>query len=141
MSPSTRRGKSQPENVLTEEEERELWHAYLSRKDGKIRERLIEYYLSYARIIAAKLYAGRHHDEFEFDEYLQFAIVGLVESIDRYDPDRGAQFKTYASQRMIGSILNGIELLSEKQQQIRFRQRLMAERVESLKEDKKPEMT
>jgi RNA polymerase sigma factor for flagellar operon FliA len=121
------------------EEHRGLWQSYVASRDGNLRERLVEAYLPYARIIAATLYAGRHHDEFEFNEYMQFAVVGLMESIDRFDPERGAQFKTYASPRMKGAILNGIERLSEKQQQISFRQRIMAERVASLKPESKPD--
>jgi RNA polymerase sigma factor for flagellar operon FliA len=61
------------------EEHRGLWQSYVASRDGNLRERLVEAYLPYARIIAATLYAGRHHDEFEFNEYMQFAVVGLME--------------------------------------------------------------
>ena len=124
--------------AMTEEVELNLWHCHRLENDSAARERLINYYLPYARIIAAKIYAGRHHDQFEFDEYLQFATVGMIESLDRFEPDRGAKFKTYASRRMIGAILNGLEFLSEKQQQIALRQRLTADRIESLKDVAKP---
>lgn len=120
--------------ALPEEVEAALWRRHLEQKDTDARGELMNHYLPFARIIAAKLYAGRHHDQIEFDEYLQFATVGLISSLDRFDPSRGAQFKTYASRRMIGEVLDGLEFLSERQQQIRLRQRLAAERLQALKE-------
>lgn len=105
----------------------------------RVREQLIEHYLPLARIMAGKLYAGRTHDEIEFDDYLQLATIGLIETIDRFDPWRGVQFKTYATVRMRGAILNGLERLSEKQQQIACRQRLREERADALAADAMPD--
>jgi len=117
---------------LDQDEERGLWRRLRS-GDVSARETIVEHYLPFAQILAAKIYAGRHHDDFEFSEYMQFATVGLLESVDRFDPERGVKFKTFAGRRIIGSMLNGVENLSEKQQQISFRQRLAAERLESLR--------
>jgi RNA polymerase sigma factor for flagellar operon FliA len=80
------------------------------------------------------LYGRRFNDEVEFGDYLQLASVGLLEALDRFDPGRGAQFRTFASRRMQGAVLNGIEKLTEKQQQIAARQRLAATRVEAVRE-------
>ncbi|RAN48453.1 hypothetical protein RB25_11585 [Herbaspirillum rubrisubalbicans] len=97
---------------------------------------MVAHYLPYARAQAAKLFARRPHDEFEFDEYLQFAMVGLLESIDRYQLDKGAQFKTFSMLRIQGAILSGLGNLSDKAQQITMRKRLAAERTASLKEER-----
>ena len=94
-----------------------------------VRDRLIEHYLPFARMMAAKLYGKRHCEEFEFDDYLQFATIGLIESIDRYDPDSAAQFTTYAAKRINGAVLDGVERLSEQQQQINTHQRRLSERT------------
>lgn len=112
--------------------EHELWSLFRASGDQALRQQLIAHYLDYARIVAATYYARRIHDEIEFAEYHQLASLALVECIDRYDPDKGAQFRTYASRRMHGAILDGIERLTEKQQQIAVRQRLRKERTESV---------
>jgi RNA polymerase sigma factor for flagellar operon FliA len=125
---------------LPAEVEHELWRLHRLENDSNARARLVDHYLPYARIIAAKLYAGRHHEQFEFDEYLQFATVGLMESVERFDWRRGVQFKTFASQRMIGAVLNGLESLSEKQAQIKLRQRLAGERLAALQDRPLPEV-
>lgn len=113
-------------------EERALWDRY-RREPGRIdREALIVRYTPYATMLAAKYYAGRHVYEIEFEEFRQYALVGLLESIDRYDPAYGAMFKTYAAHRIRGAILNGIEKYNEQQQQISARSRLREERCKEL---------
>ena len=111
-----------------------IWRAWLVDKDAGSREQLVLHYLPYARIVAASYYRRRFHDEIEFAEYLQLASVGLLESIDRFDLANGARFKTFAARRIHGAILNGIEKMKEKQQQIALRKELQAERRESLKQ-------
>lgn len=111
-----------------------LWHRLRSHADAAAREKLLALHLPYARVVAATYYGRRYHDEIEFGDYHQLASIGLLEAMDRFDPDRGAQFRTFAARRMHGAILNGLERLTEKQQQISARQRMRSERAESLKE-------
>jgi RNA polymerase sigma factor for flagellar operon FliA len=102
------------------------------------REALFARHLPYARSISAKLYALRHGDEIEFGDYFQNACVGLLEAIDRYQPGGPASFRTYATYRIEGSILNGIEKLTEKHEQLSLKRRLQKERIAALKENIKP---
>ena len=39
-----------------------------------------------------------------FDDLLQVGTIGLLKSIDRFDPDRGVEFSTYATPTIIGEI-------------------------------------
>lgn len=114
-------------------EEMALWRALREQGDTKARDRLMELHLPYARVVAATYYARRTHDEVEFADYLQLARVGLVESVDRFDPDQGAQFRTFAARRMHGAILNGLERSTEKSQQIAVRKRVQQERLQAAK--------
>lgn len=118
-------------NTLDSEQERSLWQG-VAQGQAAARERLITNYLPFARMIAATLYANRHFNEIGFDEYMQFATVGLIESVDRFDISREVSFSTYASARVRGAVLNGLESLSEKQQQVSLRKRLMQQRLASL---------
>jgi RNA polymerase sigma factor FliA len=112
-----------------------LWQDWRDSRDDSAREALSALYLPYARALAAKCYSRRVHNQFEFDEYLHFAVVGMMESMERFAPDRGVQFKTFCTTRINGAMLNGIEKLSERQQQVALRRRLGKERVESLAGD------
>jgi RNA polymerase sigma factor for flagellar operon FliA len=107
--------------------EQALWAAARA-GDAQARARLIEGFLPFARIMAAKLYAARIDHDVEFEDYLQYATIGMIESVDRFDPAFGAQFKTFAAHRIQGAVSNGLEQLSEKRQQVATRKRLLAER-------------
>ncbi|MDF2465366.1 MAG: sigma-70 family polymerase sigma factor [Ramlibacter sp.] len=114
--------------------EASLWELWRSHADASARERLLELHMPYARIVAASYYSKRFHDEIEFADYLQLASLGLIEALDRFDPAVGVQFRTFAARRMHGALLDGIERLTEKQQQIAARQRLEKQRRAALKE-------
>lgn len=110
-----------------------LWVRLREQDDASARQQLLDMHLPYARTVAASYYGRRYHDDIEFGDYLQFASLGLLEAMERYDPRRGAQFRTFAARRMHGAILNGLERFTEKQQQIAARQRMRAERLQDLK--------
>ncbi|WP_307581296.1 sigma-70 family RNA polymerase sigma factor [Variovorax paradoxus] len=111
-----------------------LWACWREERDAAAREQLICHYLPYARIVAATVFARRTHSDVEFEDYLQLARIGLVEAVDRYDPDQGAQFKTFAAKRVRGAVLNGLVSLTEKNQQISVKMRLRQERLEAAKD-------
>ncbi|WP_419688234.1 sigma-70 family RNA polymerase sigma factor [Burkholderia theae] len=107
----------------------ELWRQHVEAHDANAREALIMMHLPYARAVAAGLYGKHVNHEAEFDEYMQWATLGLIEALDRYDPGRGAQFTTYAFVRIQGAIRDGLEHISDRQEQLGLHRRLMAERA------------
>jgi RNA polymerase sigma factor FliA len=111
-----------------------LWRCWRLDGDEHARGRLLDIHMPYARVVAATYYAKRFHDEIEFGDYLQLASLGLIEALGRFDPAVGVQFRTFAARRMHGAILDGIEQLTEKQQQIAARQRIEAQRRAAIKE-------
>ncbi len=111
-----------------------LWQRTREQQDSQARDELICHYLPYARMVAATYYAKRYHDEIEFAEYMQLATLGMIEALDRFDPARGVQFKTFASHRMHGTIVDGLSCTTEKQQQIALRTRLKQDRLNSIKQ-------
>lgn len=112
-----------------------LWHQYLTRPNEKLRSSLIENYTPLTKKIAASLYARRPDNDVAYEEYFQFGMVGLIESVDRYKNDKGATFETFAKYRIRGAILNGIEKMSERREQCAYRSRLHKERIDSIAEN------
>lgn len=92
---------------------------------------LIERHLPLVRMLAAKLYRLRWDNSVRFDELCQMGTVGLAEAAHRYDPARGAQFASYATWRITGAILNGLERSTERNQQASARRRLLQDRATS----------
>jgi RNA polymerase sigma factor for flagellar operon FliA len=108
------------------------WASYVRTRDSGTRERLIAAYMGFARMMAAKVYARRTLEGVEFADYMQYATVGLIEAVDRFDPARGVLFESFAAVRMTGAMLTGLESCSEIQRQIATRKRVISERLSSL---------
>ena len=61
------------------------------------------------------------------DDVLSAGTVGLLHAIDRFDPDQGVRFETYALQRIRGSIIDTIRSLSPLSRGAGRRARLLDE--------------
>lgn len=121
------RVNSQVDNDLAK-----LWESLRSTGDAQAREELILRYASFARTIAATLYRCRPDSATPFEDYLQYARVGLMEAVDRYDGSRGASFETFSGYRIRGAILNGLARDTELGAQRSFWRTRLADREKSL---------
>ena len=83
-------------------------------------------------MLAARCYRGHFVRDLEFGDYAQFAMIGLLEAIDRFDPARGVPFEAYAVLRINGAVMSGVESLDERQQQIATRLAMRRDRARSL---------
>src|SRR5215510_6911182 len=90
-----------------------LWETFSTSRDARTRSELIEHYMPFAKMIAAKVYGMSGAHASNFDDYLQYARVGLIEAVDRFDAARGVSFEAYAVHRVRGAVLNGVSQESE----------------------------
>jgi RNA polymerase sigma factor FliA len=122
---------------VSKRQEEVLWRSYLATRDPIIRTQLFELYRDTAHKLAAYYYARRPDRGAEFADYMQYACIGLIESLDRYNPEGDASFPTFASYRIRGAILNGLERSTELAAQHAYRRQVEKERVDSLVEESK----
>ncbi|MDO8213661.1 SigB/SigF/SigG family RNA polymerase sigma factor [Conexibacter sp. CPCC 206217] len=69
--------------------------------DSQAREALIAEHLPLARALARRYRRGSE----SLDDLVQVASVGLIKAVDRFDPDRGHSFSTFAQPTIVGELL------------------------------------
>lgn len=66
----------------------------------KVRERLVSLHMPLAEQVARRFgNRGEPHDDL-----VQVATIGLIKALDRYDPDRGSEFASFATPTIEGEI-------------------------------------
>mgnify|MGYP001160960864 FL=1 len=88
----------------------QLWSAYKFGGDEQAREKLITEFVPIVNSIARRLeiYASSSYD---IGDLVSVGVMGLLDAIEKFQPGKGAVFKTYAWHRIRGSILDEIRAL------------------------------
>jgi RNA polymerase sigma factor for flagellar operon FliA len=91
----------------------ELWLKYSETKSATIKKQIISNYTSLVHYVIHN-YHFTSFDVVDEQDFFQFGIEGLSEAIDRFDPNYGTKFETYAIQRIRGKIIDEIRKLQIK---------------------------
>jgi RNA polymerase sigma factor for flagellar operon FliA len=97
---------------------------------GRARQDLFYKFNEWSKSLALKLFAIYKVEGLERSDYLQYATIGLLESIDRFDPSHGCHFKHFARKRIQGAILNHIVKFSERAHASHARKQLVQSRLD-----------
>ncbi|MCK4796392.1 MAG: RNA polymerase sigma factor WhiG [Spirochaetes bacterium] len=90
--------------------EEELWILYKKEKDPMIRENFIKQYAPLVKYVAGKIAMGKPGN-IDYEDLVGFGVFGLIDAIEKFDPDKKVKFKTYAVTRIRGAIYDELRAI------------------------------
>jgi len=107
-----------------------LWVHYKETGDEATRDGLILHYSPLVKFVAGRVGSGLPRNVDQAD-LVGSGTLGLIDAVDKFEPERGFKFETYAVNRIKGAILDELRRLDWVPRSVRARakeiQRSMAE--------------
>ncbi|MDD2401298.1 MAG: FliA/WhiG family RNA polymerase sigma factor [Clostridia bacterium] len=83
----------------------QLWDEYILNKTSSSKEAIIKYYIFIVKKIANKM-AFALPRNIAIDDLYSYGVFGLLDAIERYNPEIGVSFEIFARKRIKGSIID-----------------------------------
>jgi RNA polymerase sigma factor for flagellar operon FliA len=99
-----------------------LWAEFKRTGSQPLRNQLIVYYSPFVKYVAGRVLSGlpRHFDE---EDLVSYGIIGLIDAIERFEPDRNLRFETYAIPRIKGAIIDELRSIDWVPRSVRTKAR------------------
>lgn len=98
------------------------WNRWLKRKNAAARDHLIVHYSPLVKFVAGRVGAGLP-SSVDAGDLIGSGVFGLIDAIERFEPDRGVKFETFAVPRIRGAIYDGLRQLDWVPRSVRSRAR------------------
>lgn len=94
--------------------------------DAAEREKLLEEHLSEVRYIARRIH-GRLPQHVPLEDLIHDGVLGLIEAVEKFDPRKQVQLKSYAKFRIRGAILDSLRASDWSPRSLRRQERRLRE--------------
>ncbi|MDP2400598.1 MAG: RNA polymerase sigma factor WhiG [Actinomycetota bacterium] len=99
-----------------------LWDSFKNDADAHAREQLILNFSPLVKYVAGRLSANLPQSV-DTGDLISYGIFGLIDAIEKFDPERGIKFETYAIARIKGAIIDELRALDWVPRSVRSRAR------------------
>ncbi|RYJ00270.1 MAG: sigma-70 family RNA polymerase sigma factor, partial [Actinomycetales bacterium] len=84
-----------------------LWRRFKADGDRDARDRLVVHYSPLVKFVAGRVRSGLPASV-DQNDLVSDGVLGLMDAVDKFEPERGLQFQTYAVTRIRGAIVDGL---------------------------------
>ena len=84
-----------------------LWQRFKIDGDRDARDRLVVHYSPLVKFVAGRVRSGLP-PSVDQNDLVSDGVLGLMDAVDKFQPERGLQFQTYAVTRIRGAIVDGL---------------------------------
>jgi RNA polymerase sigma factor FliA len=99
-----------------------LWSDYKSNGGREARDQLILHYSPLVKYVAGRVAVGLPQNV-EQSDLVSYGIFGLIDAIDKFDPDRNIKFETYAIARIKGAMIDELRSIDWVPRSVRAKAR------------------
>jgi RNA polymerase sigma factor for flagellar operon FliA len=114
------------------EELEQLWIRYKSAGSKDARDILMIHYSPLVKYVASRV-AGGLPANVEQGDLVSYGIFGLIDALEKFEPDRKIKFETYAIPRIKGAIIDELRGLDWVPRSVRHKHREFEKAVSELK--------
>ncbi len=104
----------------------DLWRRLKRDGNPEARDGLILHYAPVVKFVAGRLRGGLPATV-ESQDLMSYGTIGLIDAIDKFDPERGLRFEAYAVTRIRGAIIDELRRLDWVPRSVRARAREIQE--------------
>lgn len=83
------------------------WENFLKERSQAQRDKLIVHYLPIVERVAKQVHS-KLPTSVELEDLKSEGVFGLIDAIEKFEPERGFKFETYASHRVKGAVLDSL---------------------------------
>jgi RNA polymerase sigma factor for flagellar operon FliA len=98
------------------------WAEYKRTGADALRQQLVLHYASLVKYVASRVATGLPNSV-EQGDLVSYGMFGLLDAIDKFDPERGFKFETYAIPRIRGAILDELRSMDWVPRSVRAKSR------------------
>jgi RNA polymerase sigma factor for flagellar operon FliA len=109
----------------------ELWREYKIANHRTARDALIARYAPLVKYVAGRVVVNLPKSVDEGD-LVGYGSLGLIDAIERFDPQRGVKFETYAIARVRGAMIDGLRSMDWVPVSVRHRNRVLEKATKDL---------
>ena len=111
-----------------------LWAEYKATGERADRDRLILIYAPLVKYVASRVAVGLPHNVEQAD-LVSYGMFGLIDAIEKFDPERGYKFETYAIARIRGAILDELRSIDWVPRSVRAKARALEQAYAKLENE------
>jgi RNA polymerase sigma factor FliA len=111
----------------------ELWSEFRSTGSHRARDELIVHYAPLVKYVAARVAIGLPNNV-DQEDLASAGILGLMEAVNKFEPERGFKFESYAAARIRGAIIDDLRSLDWVPRSVRSQARKVEEALSKLQD-------
>ena len=118
-------------SIFEQKTEEELWIEFKKTHSPALRDAFIRQYMPLVKYVAGKVSVGMP-GSVEFDDLVGFGQFGLLDAINKFDPEKNVKFKTYAVTRIRGAIFDELRSIDWVPRSVRQKSREIEDAISRL---------